>query len=57
MKRKIQIKSGTLHKIVEAAGITSMSPALSTKILNTKRASAVSSRNFVDLLLRPTAAS
>jgi hypothetical protein len=43
-------------KIVEAAGITSMSPALSTKTPSTPHASAVSSRRFVDLLPRLIAA-
>jgi hypothetical protein len=55
MKRKIQIESGP--KTVEAAGATSTNPALSTKIQNTQRASAVSSKSFVNLLLWLTAAS
>jgi hypothetical protein len=39
-------------KIMEAAGITSMSPALSTKTPSTPHANAVSSRSFIDLLPR-----
>jgi hypothetical protein len=55
MKRKIQIEFGP--KIVEDAGVTSTNPTLSTRIPNTRLASAVSSRSFVDLSLRPIAAS
>jgi hypothetical protein len=43
-------------KIVEAAGVTSTNPALSTRIPNTWLASAVSLRSFDDLSLRPIAA-
>jgi hypothetical protein len=56
MKRKIQIESGPKTPVVEAAGVTSRNPTLSTRIPNTRRASAVSSRSFVDLSLRPLAA-
>jgi hypothetical protein len=50
MKRKIRIESGP--KIVEAAGVTSTSPALFVRIPNTRLANAISSRSFVDLSLR-----
>jgi hypothetical protein len=50
MKRKIRIESGP--KIVEAAGVTSTSPALFVRIPNTRLANAISSRSFIDLSLR-----
>jgi hypothetical protein len=57
MKRKIQIESGLkILKIVEATRITLMSPVLSTRTPSTPHASAVSSKSFVDLLPRLTAA-
>jgi hypothetical protein len=43
--------------IVEAARVTSTNPALSTRMPNTQRATAVSSRSFVNLSLLPIAAS
>jgi hypothetical protein len=55
IKHKIQIESGP--KIVEAAGVILTKSALSMRSPNTRCSSAVSSRSFVDLLLRPTAAS
>jgi hypothetical protein len=39
---------------MEAAGIPSTNPALSTRSLNTQRASVVSPRSFSDLSLRPS---
>jgi hypothetical protein len=54
MKRKIQIEFGTC---VQDRGSCRNYPDQPTRILNTQNASAVSSRCFVDLLLRPTAAS
>jgi hypothetical protein len=55
MKRKIQIESGP--KTQDRGSRTSTNPVLSTRILNTRRASVVSSRSFFDLLLRLIAAS
>jgi hypothetical protein len=55
MKRKIQIESRPSSQDREAAGVGSMNPALYMRSSNTRRASAMSSRSFVDLLLRPIA--
>jgi hypothetical protein len=55
MKRKIQIESGPNSQYRGSHRNHFDEPALSMRSPNTRRASAVSSRSFVDLLLRPIA--
>jgi hypothetical protein len=54
MKSRSRSNLDSTLKIVEAAGITSMNPALSTRSPNTLHASVASSRSFVNPLLQPT---
>jgi hypothetical protein len=56
MKRKIQVESGLYSQDRGSRGNHLDSPALSTKTPNTPHASAVSSRSFANLLLRPITA-